>query len=306
MMAALTVLYSHHFALTSQAEPSFLGLYSWGGAAVIVFFVISGYLVTSSWYNDPNVLRFSLRRFLRIWPALTVVVICTAYVLGAYVTTLPLHTYWTHGATAAYLRTLAMQVHFVLPGVFEENPYARGVNGSLWTIPWKFAATWSGGWAGLPRRDACAIPVAMLRGARCNLVLVQNQPTSRNQFTRQSELSAFSSLDQPFLLKAHHRERRPSAWILAASIGAAHLVGWLAHRRTDRPAARAGLRRNACHSGVAARRTLGRPVIWHLPDCVSSSADRDPFRLAAPGLCWRWLFRPRNRVGTGHCLMARH
>ena len=75
IIAALAVLVSHHYALTAQAEPSFLGLHTWGGMAVIVFFVISGYLVTSSWYNDPSFLRFSQRRILRIWPALAVVVV---------------------------------------------------------------------------------------------------------------------------------------------------------------------------------------------------------------------------------------
>ena len=135
IIAALAVLVSHHYALTAQAEPSFLGLHTWGGMAVIVFFVISGYLVTSSWYNDPSFLRFSQRRILRIWPALAVVVVLTAYGLGALVTSLPLMEYWTHRATLDYFLTLKMNVHFMLPGVFTNNPYAHGVNGSLWTIP---------------------------------------------------------------------------------------------------------------------------------------------------------------------------
>ena len=133
--AALAVLVSHHYALTAQAEPSFLGLHTWGGTAVIVFFVISGYLVTSSWYNDPSALRFAQRRILRIWPALAVVVVLTAYGLGAWVTSLPLMEYWKHRATLDYLLNIKLNVHYVLPGVFESNPYPRGVNGSLWTIP---------------------------------------------------------------------------------------------------------------------------------------------------------------------------
>jgi hypothetical protein len=44
--AAFAVLYSHHFALTGRPEPSFFGLHSWGGLAAIVFFVMSGFLVT--------------------------------------------------------------------------------------------------------------------------------------------------------------------------------------------------------------------------------------------------------------------
>lgn len=133
--AALAVLVSHQFALAGLPEPSFFHLLSWGGGAVLVFFVISGYLVTMSWYRDPSVWRFAARRALRIWPALTVVVLVTAYLLGALVTTLPLIDYWTHRATFDYLSALRMRIDFVLPGVFEHNPYPQGVNGSLWTIP---------------------------------------------------------------------------------------------------------------------------------------------------------------------------
>lgn len=135
IVAAAAVLFSHHFALTGQSEPSFFGLHSVGGAAVIVFFVISGYLVTSSWYNDPHFLRFSARRVLRIWPALTAVAIVTAYGLGTWATELPKTEYLIHRATFDYLNILRMRIHYVLPGVFESNPYPRGVNGSLWTIP---------------------------------------------------------------------------------------------------------------------------------------------------------------------------
>lgn len=135
ILAAAAVLFSHHFALTGQSEPSFLGLHSVGGIAVVVFFVISGYLVTSSWYNDPHFLRFSLRRILRIWPALAAVTVLTAYGLGTWVTEIPKDDYITHRATFDYLNILRMRIHYVLPGVFEHNPYAFGVNGSLWTIP---------------------------------------------------------------------------------------------------------------------------------------------------------------------------
>jgi peptidoglycan/LPS O-acetylase OafA/YrhL len=137
IVAASMVLYSHHYALTGQMEPSFFGLYSIGGLAVVIFFIISGYLVMNSWWKDPNVLRFSLRRFLRIWPALTFVVVLTAYGLGTWMTELPARQYLEHGATSNYLRTLWMEIHYVLPGVFTHNPYPGGVNGSLWTIPYE-------------------------------------------------------------------------------------------------------------------------------------------------------------------------
>lgn len=137
ILAAAMVLFSHHFALTGNAEPSFFGVHSVGGLAVTIFFIISGYLVTISWWRDPHVWRFALRRFLRIWPALTAVVVVTTYGLGTWVTKLPLQEYLLHPGTAEYLQALWMRIHFVLPGVFENNPYPHGVNGSLWTIPYE-------------------------------------------------------------------------------------------------------------------------------------------------------------------------
>lgn len=137
IVAASMVMFSHHFALTGQFEPSFFRFASIGGTAVTIFFIISGYLVTQSWYRDPHVLRFASRRILRIWPALTCAVLLTAFVLGPAVSSLPLDAYLQHGATWDYLRTLYLHVHYVLPGVFEHNPFAATVNGSLWTIPYE-------------------------------------------------------------------------------------------------------------------------------------------------------------------------
>jgi peptidoglycan/LPS O-acetylase OafA/YrhL len=135
LVAAFLVLYSHQFALMKMPEPNFYGHYSFGGVGVLIFFSISGYLVAQSWFADPNVVRFAIKRVLRIWPALVVVVVLTAYVLGAFVTRLPLWEYLSHRATLDYLLNIILTPVYVLPGVFEENPYARGVNGSLWTIP---------------------------------------------------------------------------------------------------------------------------------------------------------------------------
>ena len=133
--AATAVLYSHLHALTGQFEPSVLGLHTLGGFAVLVFFTISGYLVTTSWLADPSVPRFAARRILRIWPAYTAVVVLSAYGLGAWLTELPLTEYLRAPDTATYLANIALASKNALPGVFMANPLPRAVNGSLWTIP---------------------------------------------------------------------------------------------------------------------------------------------------------------------------
>lgn len=135
--AALAVLFSHHYALSKLWEPGLSSVISLGGIAVMIFFSISGFLVTQSWLSDRNAFRFCLRRALRIWPALIVVVIIAALVLGPAVTTLTINDYLIHGATWDYFQALIMRIHFVLPGVFNDNPGGASVNGSLWTIPYE-------------------------------------------------------------------------------------------------------------------------------------------------------------------------
>ncbi len=140
--AAFMVLCSHQFALGGRPEPTllvpFLSIGAWG---VFIFFSISGYLVAQSFDLDPSPLRFATKRFLRIWPGLCVVVLLSVFVLGPAISTLPLSDYFTAAGTWAYLKTLSLfKLSVTLPGVFENNPYPRAVNGSLWTIP--IEVTW--------------------------------------------------------------------------------------------------------------------------------------------------------------------
>lgn len=75
LVAATLVLFSHQYALLGQPEPSFFGWTSFGGARVTIFFFLSGVLVWSSWARDPDRWLLFVRRALRIFPALWVVVL---------------------------------------------------------------------------------------------------------------------------------------------------------------------------------------------------------------------------------------
>lgn len=97
--------------------------------------MLSGYLVSSSWFADPHFGRFVAKRFLRIWPPLAVVVVFTGLVLGPFVSVLPWSSYFRDPDSWLYLlRNLAILPKHDLPGVFVSNP-EPGVNGSLWTLP---------------------------------------------------------------------------------------------------------------------------------------------------------------------------
>jgi len=135
IVAATLVLFSHQYALSGRPEPSILGM-SFGTFGVLVFFSISGFLVSQSWRQDPHALRFLAKRFLRIWPGLAVVTLVAALLLGPLVSTLAPSAYFSHPGFSDFLRTLkVVTVRYELPGVFEENMYPKAVNGSLWTIP---------------------------------------------------------------------------------------------------------------------------------------------------------------------------
>lgn len=141
MLAASAVLWSHSFPLTGhgEAEPFLRAVgVSLGTLAVDVFFVASGFLVTGSLLVRRNTLDFLKARALRIYPALVVVLLLSAFVLGPAFTSKPLAAYFASSELWTYLLrgiTLLKGVAFELPGVFEENPYPKAVNGSLWTLP---------------------------------------------------------------------------------------------------------------------------------------------------------------------------
>ncbi len=135
LFAALLVIWGHQFAIMGRPVPLILGGNEPGAVGVVMFFAISGYLVTLSWLADPHLLRFAARRALRIWPALCVVVLLCIVVLGPLVTTLPQAAYWKSAGTWDYLSNIWLKTRYALPGVFDGNPVASSVNGPLWTIP---------------------------------------------------------------------------------------------------------------------------------------------------------------------------
>ena len=135
MMAAWVVLYSHHYSLVGLPAPVLFGIHEYGGLGVLVFFSISGYLVTLSWLREPKIFQFLTKRFLRIWPGLALLCFITVLMVGFLGTNLSLHEYFSSMDVWKYFEALRMKIHYQLPGAFTQNSYPNAVNGSLWTIP---------------------------------------------------------------------------------------------------------------------------------------------------------------------------
>jgi len=136
-VAATLVLVDHTYALTRRpAPPSPFSYETLGSFALAIFFIISGFLVASSWERTPRLRTYGRKRALRIVPAYAAVVTVCALVLGPAFTELSLADYFRNGQTWTYFRNLMfVQVHYELPGVFTTNPFPYAVNGSIWTLP---------------------------------------------------------------------------------------------------------------------------------------------------------------------------
>lgn len=146
VIAASMVIYGHAYAISPELGKSdIIGRlmqvdYS-GSIAVKVFFFLSGLVVTNSLLNNGDLLRFVISRFFRIWPALILSSIVTAFVIGPMLTSLSLVDYFHQKEVYDYVLKIAgMNIQFTLPGVFVDNPYPNSVNGSLWTIPYEVFA----------------------------------------------------------------------------------------------------------------------------------------------------------------------
>ena len=139
LLGALLVLLGHAYLLHGETQyPAMFGS-PLAVLGVVLFFSLSGYLVTTSWLNDPRPVAYFRKRLLRIVPALAVVILLSVAVLGPLFTTLSPGTYLRSPGTWEYLQNIALHPQYSLPGVFGDVPYAGVVNGSLWSLPIEFA-----------------------------------------------------------------------------------------------------------------------------------------------------------------------
>jgi peptidoglycan/LPS O-acetylase OafA/YrhL len=142
-VAAFSVLYSHSYALVlgiGNFEPFVTRIgYTLAGIAVDVFFITSGFLVTASMLRLGAFKPFFRARALRIFPALVVMSVLLAFILGPLFTTQSVGDYFSDAGTYKFVlknSTILAGIKLKLPGVFETLPFVD-TNGSLWTLPFE-------------------------------------------------------------------------------------------------------------------------------------------------------------------------
>ncbi|GJM02836.1 MAG: hypothetical protein DHS20C08_13370 [Rhodomicrobium sp.] len=108
---------------------------------ICIFFGFSGYLITKSLSNRPDLFRYGVARFLRICPLLFVASVIMAFVVGPLVSELSFHDYYGDWRLWAYVpfSTFAYP-DMTLPGVFVNAPSESEVNISLWTLRYELIA----------------------------------------------------------------------------------------------------------------------------------------------------------------------
>ena len=191
--------------------------------------MISGYLVTASWCNDPHLLRFVVRRTLRVWPAYIVLIALTAYALGALMTNLPIGEYLHHSETSGYLSNIWFQGKASLPGVFEHNPLRSATNGSIWTIPYEvqcYAILACAGFLGLLR-----IRIAWLLAILATVVWYQIKwgPDFHSNWQLRKEMMAYFLIGSALFILRPHWKKRSWLWlILLLGVG---LYAWFSDLR---------------------------------------------------------------------------
>lgn len=142
-LLAAAVLVSHAFYLyfgRVSSEPLFgVTGYTLGQHAVQVFFFLSGVLVTQSLAQSSSVRDYAIARALRIFPALAVCVLVTAYALGPWLSSLGGEAYLKDTSVLAYIaQTISLSTgSATLPGLFESNTVPGVVNTSLWTLKYE-------------------------------------------------------------------------------------------------------------------------------------------------------------------------
>lgn len=139
VIGALAVIFGHAYHIVGRPfENPVVAGYPVQTLGVVIFFSISGYLITASWSRTKSPVGYFSARILRIFPALVVVVLACMFVIGPLVTVLPTSQYFDEPNLWSYLNNIILRPQYELPGVWATQPYPNAVNGSLWTLPAEF------------------------------------------------------------------------------------------------------------------------------------------------------------------------
>lgn len=145
LILACTVIVSHSYDLSGLGSNDWLHQHSHQQAifsylGVRGFFTLSGFLITESLFRSKSLIQYFRNRILRIFPALIVLVLLTAFVFAPLLSSKNYGEHFSQSSTWSYaLNNIILRPIYKIDGVFESLPYPNVINGSLWTLPYEFS-----------------------------------------------------------------------------------------------------------------------------------------------------------------------
>ena len=141
---ALLVVISHSYPLSGSSEGS-QWIYQITNSQIVLaqiglsgFFIISGYFIFRSLERSKSIFDYFKKRFLRLFPALLVVLLLTILLAPlVYKSEIP---FFKNNAVYTYVPNNLSLYRFQssIKGIFDTNAY-HAINGSLWTIRYEFS-----------------------------------------------------------------------------------------------------------------------------------------------------------------------
>jgi peptidoglycan/LPS O-acetylase OafA/YrhL len=140
-----------------------------GDFALDGFFILSGFLVTRSWFQLESFPRFAWHRFLRIMPGFWVCLVVVAFVAAPVAALLqgmsPAQAFTGTPSAWDYVFQNAglLIVHFDIAGILADLPKEDSFNGALWTLAFEafcYAIVGVLGALGLLRRRPALVPAS--------------------------------------------------------------------------------------------------------------------------------------------------
>ncbi len=219
LVMASGVILAHSWPLTGRKlHPPFEQLLTQGW--VDGFFVISGFLITSSWVRNPRLREYFVARVLRIFPGLWVCLAVVAFVVAPIAVAIQggsaLKLLLSPAPITYWLNNAVLNVYYVaIDGTPKNVPFPRVWDGVLWTLIFEifcYIAVAGAGVVGLLNRRWPAPVVFALLLAAAVLVSypVDTVPTLPQMVTRFALVFAAGAVLHEF------RDVIPARWALVA------------------------------------------------------------------------------------------
>ncbi len=148
IICSLLIIFYHCYPLfygpNSKTDifTRFCGSETLGGVIVAMFFVVSGFMITTSIKNSRNILQYLKKRIKKIFPPLIFCLIICACVICPIVSEIPKFTFLkTPSLYLSYIidnTFLIKNTVYRIADVFSSVPYVGAINGSIWTLKHQF------------------------------------------------------------------------------------------------------------------------------------------------------------------------